>query len=93
MSVDTAAPAASQVDPPTLADARTALERIYGPHTENVWLTLLHHANLSGSETDTWAIDRLLSVMIVGDPMARLCARGLEVRVATHRARLAQAKS
>ncbi|MET0425073.1 MAG: hypothetical protein ABW046_14405 [Actinoplanes sp.] len=99
MTVDTTAPAEAPPEPPqhqlpsapTLDEARIALTRIYGPHTEALWRTLLHHANLTGQETDSWAIDRLLSVMHVAEPMARLCARGLEVRVNTYRARLAAA--
>lgn len=69
---------------PTLATARAALEGFFGTRTEDLWLTLLFDAGLTGEETDIKALRRLISVMQVAHPIARLCARGLAVRVAVY---------
>ncbi|WP_229068258.1 hypothetical protein [Actinoplanes sp. DH11] len=79
------APAASyELQEPTLATARTALEGFFGAHTDDLWLTLLFDAGLTGEETGTKALHRLIAVMQVGHPIARLCARSLAVRVAVY---------
>ena len=76
---------------PTLATARAALQGYYGPHSEGVWRTLLFAAGLTGDETESWAFGRLISSMQVAEPMTRLCARGLAVRAAAYE-RLADRK-
>jgi hypothetical protein len=69
---------------PTLATAREALNGFYGPHSEAVWRTLLFASGLTGEETDRGALGRLISAMQVAEPMTRLCARGLAVRAAAY---------
>src|SRR5689334_6918732 len=69
---------------PTLATARTALKGFYGPHSEDVWRTLLFISGLTGEETDSTAFGRLISSMQTAEPMTRLCARGLAVRAAAY---------
>jgi hypothetical protein len=76
------------VEQPTLETARTALARLYGPHIDDVWRTLLFRAGLTGDETDLNSFDHLVSCMATAEPITRLCARSLAVRSATF-ARLA----
>jgi hypothetical protein len=75
---------------PTLETAWAALHGLYGPHTADVWRTLLFSAGLSGSETDVTSLNRLIDCMKVGDPINQLCGHGLAVRFAAF-ARLQQA--
>ncbi|MEV4347665.1 hypothetical protein AB0J83_24685 [Actinoplanes sp. NPDC049596] len=77
---------------PTLPEAHCALHGMYGPHTEDIWRTLLFTAGLRGDESSPAALDRLLAVMATAEPLIRLCARGLQVRIATYQ-HLAQAHS
>lgn len=79
---------AYRLEPPTLDEAHAALRRLYGPHTADVWHTLLHKASLTGTETENWAFDRLVSTMAAGDPVTRICAQGLAIRSRSY-ARLA----
>jgi hypothetical protein len=76
--------ATRHVEKPTLADARLALERLYGPHLEDIWVTLLTRAGLTGTETDLVSFDRLVNVMTGSDPVTRMCGRGLQIRSATY---------
>ena len=64
--------------------ARAALEGFFGPHTDDLWRTLLFDSGLTGEETDSRALRRLISTMQVAHPIARLCARSLAVRVAVY---------
>ena len=81
-----------ELQEPTLATARAALEGFFGPHTEDLWLTLLFDAGLTGQETGHKALHRLIAVMQVGHPIARLCARSLSVRVAVYERLVSTAK-
>ena len=69
---------------PTLADARIALQRLYGPHLGDVWISLLCRAGLTGAETDQTSFDRLVTCMCAADPVTRLCGRSLQIRSAAH---------
>jgi hypothetical protein len=69
---------------PTLPEAHGALHGMYGPHTEDIWRTLLFTAGLRGDETTPAALDRLLAVMTTAEPLIRLCARGLQVRITAY---------
>jgi hypothetical protein len=80
------------LEQPTLADARAALGRLYGPHTGDVWHSLLARTGLSGTETDLVSFDRLVNSMNTAEPITRLCGRSLGIRAAAHR-RLAAAHS
>jgi hypothetical protein len=83
---------AYQLEQPTLDEAHTALQRLYGPHTADVWRTLLHKASLTGAETEAWAFDRLVSTMAGGDPVTRICAEGLAIRSRSYARLVAEAK-
>ncbi|MEU8819340.1 hypothetical protein [Actinoplanes sp. NPDC048796] len=69
---------------PTLEEAHRALHGMYGPHSEDIWRTLLFAAGLTGAETSAAALDRVLAVMTTAEPLIRLCARGLQVRIAAY---------
>ncbi|SNY03756.1 hypothetical protein [Paractinoplanes atraurantiacus] len=73
-----------QLARPTLQEAHCALHGMYGPHTEDIWRTLLFTAGLSGEESSAAALDRVLAVMATAEPLIRLCARSLQVRIAAH---------
>lgn len=81
-----------QLARPTMPDAYAALHGLYGPHTEDIWRNLLFGAGLTGGETDPSALDRLLAVMQQAEPITRLCARGLQVRVTAYQ-QLARARA
>ncbi|WP_433301990.1 hypothetical protein ACQP2F_07720 [Actinoplanes sp. CA-030573] len=70
------------LEAPTLASAHAALERLYGPHTEDIWRTLLFSAGLTGEETGDAAFVRIVVTMQAADPITRLCGRALAVRAA-----------
>ncbi|WP_344651420.1 hypothetical protein [Cryptosporangium japonicum] len=74
---------------PDLADARRAVERIYGPQAPGIWAELLSTARLHGTETDPGAIDRLLDAMRSAAPVTALCGEALAIRLASYD-RLAQ---
>lgn len=85
-----------KLEQPTLDEAHTALKRLYGPHTADVWQTLLHKASLTGRETESWAFDRLVSTMAGADPVIQICAQALAIRSRAYerlRSAAARAKS
>jgi hypothetical protein len=71
-----------QLERPTLEDARTALERLYGPHLNDVWSSLLSRAGLNGGEADNNSFDRLVLCMCQGEAITRICGRSLQIRAA-----------
>ncbi|MET0418200.1 MAG: hypothetical protein ABW022_19480 [Actinoplanes sp.] len=83
---------AYQLEQPTLDEAHAALQRLYGPHTADVWRTLLHKASLTGAETEPWAFDRLVATMTSGDPVTQICAQGLAIRSRAYARLVAEAK-
>lgn len=69
---------------PTLPDALAALTAVFGDaHADELWRKLLRNANLSGTETDASALDRLVETMRRADPVTALCARSLAIRSET----------
>jgi hypothetical protein len=78
------------LEQPTLAEAFAALRRLYGPHTGDIWQSLLARTRLSGTETDLDSFDRVVECMNTAEPITRLCGRGLAIRAAAYR-RLAAA--
>jgi hypothetical protein len=84
--------AARQLERPTLDYAREALERLYGPHLGDVWVSLLRSAGLTGAETDLMSFDRLVNTMNGSDPITRICGRSLQLRSAAY-ARLSAART
>ena len=76
---------AYQLAQPTVADAHTALRQLYGPHSADIWHTLLARAGLTGQETDFVSFERLVSFMHGAEPVIRLCGRSLAIRAAAYR--------
>ena len=68
------------VQAPTLESAHEALRRLYGPHTEDLWKTLLFAAGLTGDETDAGSFGRMVVTMQAADGVTALCGRALAVR-------------
>ncbi|GAA0588032.1 hypothetical protein GCM10010172_86330 [Paractinoplanes ferrugineus] len=77
---------------PSLDDARAAVHSLYGPHTGDIWQNLLFTAGLTGNETSSAAMDRMVAVMQAAEPLVQLCARGLQVRVSAYRSLAAKAQ-
>ncbi|GAA3385343.1 hypothetical protein [Cryptosporangium minutisporangium] len=75
---------------PDVAEARRAVDRIYGSQAAGIWAELLVAAGLDGTETDPAAIDRLLDAMRSAAPVTALCGEALAIRVVSYD-RLAQA--
>jgi hypothetical protein len=85
MATDAGSPAASHpLERPTLAEAHAALQRLYGPHVEDVWTSLLARAGLTGHEDDTTSFDRLVNGMCTAEPITRLCGRSLQMRATVY---------
>ncbi|GAA2712730.1 hypothetical protein [Actinoplanes palleronii] len=76
---------AHQLTQPTLDDALAALRRLYGPHCDDLWRTLLARTGLTGQETDLLSFERLVNTMHGAQPIAQMCGRGLAVRAAAYR--------
>ena len=72
------------LEAPTLASAYEALEKMYGPHTGDIWRTLLFSSGLTGEETDVGSLSRLIASMLAAQPVTALCARGLALRAAAY---------
>ncbi|MET3426545.1 hypothetical protein BJ973_005757 [Actinoplanes tereljensis] len=70
------------VEAPTLESAHEALRRLYGPHTEDLWKTLLFSAGLTGAETDPGSFGRMVVSMQAADGVTGLCGRSLAMRAA-----------
>jgi hypothetical protein len=81
---------AYQLAQPTLDDAYTALRGLYGPHSNDIWRTLLARAGLTGQEKDLDSFDRLVSFMHGAEPITQLCGRSLAIRSASYRHLAAQ---
>ncbi|GAA2640517.1 hypothetical protein [Paractinoplanes durhamensis] len=71
------------VESPTLESAHEALRRLYGPHTEDLWKTLLFSAGLTGDETDPGSFGRMVVSMQAATGVTQLCGRALAMRAAT----------
>jgi hypothetical protein len=69
---------------PTMNDARDAIHRVHGDTAPALWDRLLGSISLSGTETDEAGFERLLRAMSDLDPVSRLCAHALKIRVASH---------
>jgi hypothetical protein len=69
---------------PTMSDARDAMHRVHAHTGRSQWAGLLKAAGLTGNETDEPALLRLIEVMAGLDPVSRLCAHALRIRLATH---------
>jgi hypothetical protein len=69
---------------PTMTDAREAMHRVHGHTGRSAWARLLTAAQLTGDETDEPALTRLLEAMAHLDPVSKLCAQALRIRLASH---------
>ena len=69
---------------PTVADVRVAVGRTHGRDTTLVWAQLLAAAGLTGHETDETALNRLLDAMTERDPLSRVTARSMRVRLSSY---------
>jgi hypothetical protein len=69
---------------PTLTDARDAVHRVHADDGPGVWNQLLREAGLRGTETDPDDLERVLGVMTNADPVTRLCALAMRIRLATY---------
>ena len=68
---------------PAMGDALVAVHRAHGANAAKVWGELLTAAGLAGHETSDDALDRMLKAMAGHDPVSRVMARGLRVRIDT----------
>jgi hypothetical protein len=69
---------------PTVADARQAVYRVHGDTAPAIWRSLLSGSRLSGDEEDTASLTRLIETMTAADPVTKLCAEALRIRLASH---------
>jgi hypothetical protein len=69
---------------PSMADARAAVHRSHGDAGALVWARLLHTCQLTGQETDDDALQQLLQAMTALDPVSRLCAHAIGIRLTAH---------
>jgi hypothetical protein len=67
-----------------MGDALVAVHRAHGDKAAEVWKQLLAAAGLAGHETSDAALDRLLTAMSALDPLSKVIARGLRVRIDTY---------
>ena len=68
---------------PTMSDAREAMYRVHAHTGRSAWERLLHAAGLTGTETGDEALPRLLTAMAGLDPVSRLCAQALRIRLSS----------
>jgi hypothetical protein len=64
-------------------DAQAAVHRVHGDDGPLAWTRLLRAAGLDDAPTDD-GLDRLVTAMRDADPVSRLCALALTIRVTSH---------
>jgi hypothetical protein len=69
---------------PTMDDARAAVHRVYGDGGPRMWTRTLTVTELGGHETDDDSLERLLLTLDGADPVGRLCAQALRIRLRSH---------
>jgi hypothetical protein len=69
---------------PTMADAQAAMNRVHAHAGRSHWARLIKAAGLTGDETDEPSLVRLIEAMRNLDPVSRLCAQALSIRLAAH---------
>ncbi|WP_232345044.1 hypothetical protein [Actinoplanes awajinensis] len=67
-----------------MSDARDAMHRVHGYSGRSAWERLLAAASLTGNESDEPTLQRLLEAMTTLDPVSRLCALALRIRLTSH---------
>lgn len=69
---------------PTMGDARAAVHRVHGSLGPRMWSRTLIVTELGGHETDDDSLERLLVTLDGADPVSRLCAQALRIRLRSH---------
>ncbi|MFI1996956.1 hypothetical protein [Actinoplanes sp. NPDC020271] len=69
---------------PTVQDARDALHRVHGPGGPAVWAGLLTAAGIKAGDTSDSAVLHIVEAMAQLDPVSRLCAQALRIRLSSH---------
>lgn len=69
---------------PTTHDARDALHRVHGADGPAVWNRLLSQPGITAADTSDAGLLRLVEAMAKLDPVSRLCAQALRIRLAAH---------
>ncbi|BCJ47359.1 hypothetical protein GCM10010168_70510 [Actinoplanes ianthinogenes] len=84
MTTDEAATSVYGLRRPTMTDARDAMFRVHGHTGRSSWARLLAAAALTGAETDEAALLHLVDTMTRLDPVSRLCAQALRIRLSSY---------
>lgn len=69
---------------PTMDDARAAVYRVHGDLGARMWSRALTATELGGHETDDDSLERLLVALDAADPVSRLAAQALRIRLRSH---------
>ncbi|MGX6600858.1 hypothetical protein ACWKSP_01780 [Micromonosporaceae bacterium Da 78-11] len=69
---------------PTMQDAYDTVHRVHGDTGPQTWAKLLFTTGLSGRETDDAAFERLLRALEESDPVSRMCAQAVRIRLNSH---------
>ena len=69
---------------PTMDDARAAVYRVHGELGPRMWSRTLTDTELGGHESDDDSLERLLVALDGADPVSRLCAQALRIRLRAH---------
>ena len=69
---------------PTMDDARATVYRVHGDRGPQMWSRTLTATDLGGHETDDDSLERLLVVLGAADPVSRLAAQALRIRLRSH---------
>ncbi|WP_250032425.1 hypothetical protein [Paractinoplanes maris] len=69
---------------PTMNDAHEAMHRVHGVDGPAVWAQALTAAGLSATSQKDDDLPRLLEAMTRLDPVSRLCAQALRIRLSSH---------
>ena len=69
---------------PNLAEAKAAIEQLYGSRAAERWSKLLAEAGLRGNETDPSAVRRMAETMMASDGAMALSGRSLMIHVNTY---------
>jgi hypothetical protein len=71
---------------PDLAEARAAIERVYGAAAATVWADVVRRAGLDGTTRGDDDLERVIDAMRRSDdPVIHLCAQALSIRHASYR--------
>lgn len=69
---------------PTIDDVRAAVFRVHGELGPRMWSRTLTLTELGGHETDDDSLERLLVALDAADPVSRLAAQALRIRLRSH---------